>query len=233
MKLPEIKSPMGEIYSEIYMNTPRPENRIGLYKSGTRVLPDIAKIEQFNGPPWTSGYLEGIIDVSFLQLTPGTRDGIIYDSNFESFHQSMGPLAEGLTELITEQQKAEEEQASRNILQKVKKALKEAFLLLPREEYNWLNIQSKTRSSMVNTDSITRGITEGAQTTTGETGYTDAMDGLSESTLTENSGTEQKEFFEYSGPLFKTLITPGSTVVGINDTRSIRVIARDKKQAAN
>ena len=56
-----------------------------MYKLGTRVVPSISSIEHFNRHSWSSPYLEGIIDVSFIQLTPGTRDGFIYDDAYEGF----------------------------------------------------------------------------------------------------------------------------------------------------
>ena len=42
--------------------------------------------------------------------------------------------------MIDEQRKAEEERSSRQILRKVQRALREAFLRLPKEEYDWFDI---------------------------------------------------------------------------------------------
>ena len=83
-----------------------------------------------------------IVDVSFLQLTPGTRDGIIYDDAFESFLISLEPLTEALSELIEEQKQAEDDKASKNILNRISKAIKEALFHLPSEEYGWLSVQA-------------------------------------------------------------------------------------------
>ncbi|MCF7927801.1 MAG: ATP-binding protein, partial [Spirochaetales bacterium] len=138
--LPSVAGPFGEVYHEIYLNTPSHENRVGLYRNGTRVLPSLSSIDHFNQEPWNSGYLTGIVDVPFLQLTPGTRDGIVYDDAFESFAVSMDPLGQALQQIIEEQKRAEEETASRKILHRISKAIKEALSFLPEEEYGWLSI---------------------------------------------------------------------------------------------
>ncbi len=83
--MPRIKSPLGEIYYELYLSEPSADNRIGLYKLGTRVIPSVTSIEELNCFPWNSPYIEGIIDASFLQLTPGTRGGFVYDEAFDNF----------------------------------------------------------------------------------------------------------------------------------------------------
>jgi hypothetical protein len=41
------------------------------------VVEDIAELSGFNKAPWTNGFLQGLIDAPYLNLTPGTRTGII------------------------------------------------------------------------------------------------------------------------------------------------------------
>ena len=114
-RLPTVQNPFGEIYYEIYICSPSAENSIGLYKQGTRVLESIAKLDQFNRSPWNSGYLEGIIDVSFLQLTPGTRDGVVLDDRYQSFVSSIEPVGDELNVIVEAEKSAEEEVASHQI----------------------------------------------------------------------------------------------------------------------
>lgn len=147
--LPPLKNPIGEIYYELYISTPSSDNKVGLYKNGTRVIESISKIDILNCDPWNSNYLQGMINVDFLQLTPGTRDGIIYDDNFDSFCSSLEELSDYLIKIINEQRKADEEKISHNILSSLKKAFKEAFMLLPREEYSWLSIYSKKKGEQI------------------------------------------------------------------------------------
>ncbi|MBA7693049.1 hypothetical protein ES703_101624 [subsurface metagenome] len=88
-----------------------------------------------------------MIDVPYLQLTPGTRDGVVQDDSFQLFCDSIGPLEEKLRGIIELEKKAEEEGASRNILKSVQRALKEAFLALPSGEYDWFDIYGTKGSS--------------------------------------------------------------------------------------
>ncbi|TVR66997.1 MAG: hypothetical protein EA427_15165 [Spirochaetaceae bacterium] len=141
--LPEPRTPLGEIYVECYLTEPGAGTGIGLYRQGTRVFPDITRIDAFRRPPWTSGYVEGIVDASFLQLTPGTRDGIIYDAALDSLVDALVPVEEALTAAIEEHRRAEEEEASKAMLRRITRALKEAFAMLPAEEYGWLSARTE------------------------------------------------------------------------------------------
>lgn len=224
--LPEIKNPIGDIYCELYLTEPKPENAVGLYRLGTRVLPSITTLDHFNVSPWTSGYLEGIVDASFLQLTPGTRDGIIYDSSYDSFCESMAGVTACLHEIVSEQEKTEEEQASRNIMQKVKRALREAFLVLPREEYNWLDIHGADKTSS-GKGAVADGTPAGASVP-GRSGVEDGMQ--SEPVGTSSGENSQKTFFEYPGPLYGLVISPASVITGVGEKKKLRAIARDKSR---
>jgi len=134
------KTAQDDIYLELYLSDPGPSNRVGLYRRGTRVLPSITELDHFQKEPWTEGYLQGLVDVPFLNLTPGTRHGIIRDDYFDVFCRAMDPVENHLQQIIEDQRKAEEERSSRQILRRVQRALKEAFLRLPQEEYDWFDI---------------------------------------------------------------------------------------------
>src|SRR5260221_9686390 len=55
------------------------------------------------------------------------------------------PLGVPVKGLIEEQQRAEEEQASQQSLKAIQKAFHEAMLALPREEYDWFDVQGRAR----------------------------------------------------------------------------------------
>lgn len=243
--LPRVSSPMGEMYHELYLNEPSPDNRIGLYKNGTRIISSISKIDQLNCEPWTSGYLTGILDASFLQLTPGTRDGIIYDDAFESFLVSLEPLAEALIDIIEEQKKAEEEKASHKILRKISRAVKEALSHLPDEEYAWLNLGAGSgNSGKEGTGTGTDGTGPGSA---GGAGGREASPEVKTVYLAENDENEavapvyvaepagetressQKEFFDIPGPLFKASISPAKAIVPVGEKKRFSIIAKDRK----
>ncbi|HEX7774534.1 MAG TPA: hypothetical protein VF435_19070, partial [Pyrinomonadaceae bacterium] len=47
--------------------------------------------------------------------------------------------------MLEAQRRAEEEQASRELLQTIQRAFREAFLALPAEEYDWFDIHSRAQ----------------------------------------------------------------------------------------
>jgi len=216
----------GDIYLELYLSDPAADNAVGLYRRGTRVLPAIADLDLFQKEPWTAGYLQGIVEAPFLNLTPGTRHGIIRDERFDDFCQALSPVEAQLQQIIAEQRKAEDERSSRQILRKVQRALKEAFLRLPQEEYDWFDIQSGRAPRKA--EPLFAG------------GYPAGTDGSGEGEPEEtalkapgDSGgreEEQKEFFEFAGPLFSVLIAPKSSVVPVDRTRRLRAICRDRSR---
>ena len=67
----------------------------------------------------------------FLNLTPGTRSGIIHDERYAALMEALQPLETHLNALIEAQQRAEEEQASRESLRAIQRAFREALLALP------------------------------------------------------------------------------------------------------
>ena len=82
-ELPSAAAERGELYLELYLNEADPANQVGLFRHGTRVLASIAELEEFAQPPWTNGCLQGLVDVPFLSLTPGTRAGLVRDRRGE------------------------------------------------------------------------------------------------------------------------------------------------------
>src|SRR5258705_2953998 len=69
-----------QTYLELYLNRPNPANTVGLYRAGTRVLANICELPMFSKPPWNGGHLQGIVEAGYLNLTTGTRSGIIQDA---------------------------------------------------------------------------------------------------------------------------------------------------------
>lgn len=210
--IPQIISPFGEVYAELYLNGKSFENQISLFRSGTRVMPNISSLDEFMGEPWSSGHFQGIIDVPFLHLTPGTRDGIIRDERFSALCDAALPLKEYLSSIVVEQEKVEDERTSKNILRSIQKAIKDAILALPREEYDWFNMHgtAKVPPSTKQTDEKEEIINVPS----------DNSLGIDES--------PQKEFFEYAGPLFFARIQPASTLVQAGMSKTLRAVALDR-----
>ncbi len=208
-----VKSSLGDVYTEIYLGEPENQGKIGLYRSGTRILEDMTELEILNREPWSSSLLQGIVDAPFLNLTPGTRSGVIHDQNLQILSDTLALLEEQLIEIIDEQRRAEEERASARILRSVQKALREALLALPAEEYDWFDIHES-------------GSTRPGSTRTSPHGEEDNE--IEPAIFPSPAGLGQKRFFEYAGPLFSVRISPQSCVLPVGKTKAFRAIAQDR-----
>ena len=219
------ESIVGDIYLELYLNDPGSANQVGLYRRGTRVLPTITELDHFQEEPWTAGYLQGIIDAPFLNLTPGTRHGIIRDYRFDMFCRALEPVGKHLQQIIEEQRKAEEERSSRQILRKVQRALKEAFLRLPQEEYDWFDIREgkpiKKKDPLFTTGSMLEGA---AKENSGKSGVSESVPEF------DSDKVGPKESYEFAGPLFSVLISPKSSLVAVDRRRKYRAMCRDRSR---
>jgi hypothetical protein len=212
--LPPVRATAGDVYVELYMNEPRETNRVALFRHGTRVFEDISVVDELAKPPWTTRYLQGHIDAPFINLTPGTRSGIIHDEAYAALLEALIPLETNLTEILEAQRRAEEEQASRELLQTIQRVFREAFLALPAEEYDWFDIHS--RAHRVSGGSLRDVGTEEKLIT-----------GVTEP---ENGNGKQRRFFEFAGPLFTVAISPASSVVRVGEQRSLRASPYDRSR---
>lgn len=211
--LPVPTTPYGEAYLELYLNSPDAANDVGLYRSGTRILRALTELEALHRPPWTSDYLQGIIDAPFLNLTPATRSGVIHDAALESLVAALAPVEERLIALIEEQKRAEDERTSRDTLRSIQRAFREAMISLPNEEYDWFDVAARQK---------------GAAGTEGVWAAASEADGVSmPDEAGEGSAPRQRQFFEYAGPLHSVRIAPASCTLAVSATRRFHAIARD------
>ena len=217
-QLPTVRSSFGEAYAELYLAEPADSCRVALTRSGTRVIEDFATLPGLERPPWNSRYLQGLIDVAYLNLTPGTRSGIIHDERFAAFRQALTDLESHLNDLIEAQRRAEEEQANRESLRAIQRAFREAMLLLPREEYDWFDIQARAQQTSGGNETVERGA--------GGAGA-DIMPGLPEPNGNESP---QRQFFEYAGPLHTVMISPAASTLAVRQSRRFRALPRDRSR---
>ena len=110
-----------------------------LTRAGTRVI-EVSRL----WPGWNTSvavtYVQGLVDVPFLNLTPGLGPGSFRTRATERF-AALKPLETHLEGLIDEQQRAEEEQASQQSLKAIRKAFHEAMLALRAR--NMIGLMSK------------------------------------------------------------------------------------------
>ncbi len=209
----------GEVYAELYLHAHSPANAVSLYRSGTRVLGNLTELDAFARLPWTSGYVQGIIDAPYLNLTPGTRLGVIHDAALSRLADELGPLELRLTRIVEDQQRAEEERASRDVLRSVQGALKEALLALPAEEYDWFDLHRGEGKRRPRT---------AAQSENGDAPGADDEAVAIEAAESMEAAEAQRQFFEFAGPLFSLMISPTSSVIEVGGARALRAIARDR-----
>ena len=209
--LPAPVTSHGEVYVELYVAEPSSENQVGLYRSGTRVLESLSGIDHLQRPPWNSGYLQGVADAPFLNLTPGSRSGVVHDERFAAFLESLGELEAALDEVVRQQQHAAEEKSNRDTLRAIQRAFREALLALPEEEYDWFeaygvdghrrNRPIAVRSGMPLTNEAPSEAQVPVPAPSDEDG--------------------QREFFEYAGPLFSVRISPTTCTMPVKTARQL------------
>jgi len=218
-QLPAVRSSFGEAYAELYLTEPAENCRVALTRGGTRVIEDIGTLPGLELAPWTSRYLQGLIDVPYLNLTPSTRSGIVHDERYGAFAEALGPLAAHLNGLIEAQRRAEEEQANRESLRAIQRAFREAMLILPREEYDWFDIRSRSPQAA--------GSGEPPEQPLDSSGEQEAV-----TVGPEPNGGEsaQRQFFDYAGPLYSVVISPSASTLTVNQSRLFRALPRDRSR---
>jgi hypothetical protein len=220
-QLPAVQSAHGDAYVELYFGQPASGgggSAIGLYRNGTRILAALTELDAFDTPPWNEGYLQGIVDVPYLTLTPATRTGVIHDAAYEAFVESMTPLAAHLRALIAEQRRAEEERATQDTLRSIQRAFREAMLALPAEEYDWFDVSLRQPG----TSTAAAGAAPSAGNGADSVGV--------EEPAPETTELRQRSFFEYPGPLHSVRVAPAACTLRVRTSRTLRAVARDARR---
>ena len=219
-QLPPIRTVFGDAYAELYLAEPNEAARVALTRVGTRVIEDLSTLPGLDHAPWMSRYVQGLIDVPFLNLTPGTRSGIIQDERYAALIEAVQPLELHVKGLIEEQQRAEEEQASQQSLKAIQKAFHEAMLALPREEYDWFDVQGRARQDGGAGNAAAGGLPAG-------TDWQEELPGVAEPSPSESP---QRQFFDFAGPLFGVVVSPAASTTPLNETRKFRALPRDRSR---
>jgi hypothetical protein len=220
-QLPLIRTIFGDAYTELYLAEPNDAARVALTRVGTRVIEDLSALPGLEHAPWVSRYLQGLVDVPFLNLTPGTRSGIIQDERYAALLDALKPLEAHVKGLIEEQQRAEEEQASQQSMKAIQRAFHEAMLALPREEYDWFDVQGHARQDGGGAANLTVGGLPAG------TDWEELLPGVSEP---KPRDSPQRQFFDYAGPLFSVIVSPAARTIPLNETRKFRALPRDRSR---
>ena len=212
--------PQSEVYAELYLHAHSPANAVSLYRSGTRVLGNLTELEAFARMPWTSGYVQGIIDAPYLNLTPGTRLGVIHDAALARLADELAPLESRLAKIIEDQQRAEEERASRDVLRSVQGRAQGGAAGLAGGGVRLVRSASRRgQASAANGRRKRSRRKRRAQT---------IKPSRSEAADNQEAAEAQRQFFEFAGPLFSVMISPTSSVIEVGGSRALRAVARDR-----
>ena len=219
-RLPLIRAPYGDAYAELYLAEPADSSRVALTRSGTRVIEDLASLPGLDHAPWSSRYVQGLIDAPFLNLTPGTRSGIIQDERYAALVAALEPMEAHVKGLIEEQQRAEEEQASQQSLRAIQRAFHEALLALPREEYDWFDVQGRAHREGGPGGPNGDGAISASQVEAAGPGLVEPAP----------ADAQQRQFFDYAGPLYGVVISPAASTAPLNEVRKFRALPRDRSR---
>ena len=219
-QLPPIRARYGDAYAELYLAEPADSSRVALTRSGTRVIEDLASLPGLDHAPWSSRYVQGLIDVPYLNLTPGTRNGIIQDERYAALVVALEPVEAHVKGLIEEQQRAEEEQANQQSLRAIRRAFHEALLALPREEYDWFDVQGRAHRESGPSEPNGDGIMGASQVEAAVPGLVESMP----------ADAPRRQFFDYAGPLHSVVISPAASTVPLNEVRKFRALPRDRSR---
>jgi hypothetical protein len=228
-QLPPLETPFGEAYCELYLAEPVDAARVALARSGTRVIEDIGTLPGLENGPWSTRHLQGLIDAPFLNLTPGTRSGIVHDERFAALVEALNQLSGALSDIIDAQRRAEEEQASQQLLRTIQRAFREALLALPPEEYDWFDVQSRRRVPD-GAQSHADGATRSGETDGGDEAAPRGVDELLGVAAPSAPEPSQRQFFQFAGPLFGAVISPAAATIGVGESRRLRALARDRSR---
>ena len=196
-------------------------------------LASISRLPGLDREPWTSGLLQGLVEAPFVQLTPGTRDGVVLDSRFEALRGGLRQIEPAIVEQIERERAAAEAEASRSILRSVRKALTEGFLSLPREDYALLEIPEprRTRVAGANSSESAKGNGHGELPLVTDD---DPPQGVEPGPLASKGDADSsvsipRQFFGHAGPLHKVALSPASSVVKVGESCTIRCIPKDRR----
>lgn len=220
-QLPPVRSSFGDAYAELYLAEPNDYCKVALTRSGTRVIEDVSTLPGLEHPPWNARCLQGLLDVPYLNLTPGTRSGIVHDERYAAFAESLAALEGRLTEIIDAQRRAEEERANQQSLRAIQRAFREAMLALPREEYDWFDIPGRPSHA---------GAASGPAERAGEASGQDETGIMAGAPEPNESEPAQRHFFDFAGPLHSVIVSPAACTLAVNQARRFRALPRDRSR---
>jgi hypothetical protein len=137
---PEAVTQTGQVANlELYMNfaaTSSEPAQVGLYRKGTRLVPNLIELEDLQHEPWTLNILEGKVEYPYLSTSPATRTGVATDKDFAELVSALKNIEPIIIKQIKQRQKELREEQKSEFVDFLKDAFKRIFRDLP-EEYEF------------------------------------------------------------------------------------------------
>ena len=109
---------------------------------------------------------------------------------------------------------------SQQSLRAIQRAFHEALLALPREEYDWFDVQGRAHREGGPGGPNGDGAISASQVEA-------AVPGLVEPAPAD---AQQRQFFDYAGPLYGVVISPAASTTPLNEVRKFRALPRDRSR---
>ena len=136
---PEVVTKSGHVAElELYMNfsaTSSEPAQVGLYRKGTRLVPNLTDLDELQHEPWTLNILEGKVECPWLSTSPATRTGVARDDHFAELVSALNSIETVITKRIKHRQKELREEQESEFVDFLKAAFKRAFRELPEYEF--------------------------------------------------------------------------------------------------
>lgn len=130
-EVPPVRTPFGLIRIHLYLwPTPGAGRSVALVgKGGTTVVDDLAALDEFSRPPWSSGQVQGEVIYPGVEQTTG-RKGVVRDADrFPLLVKALGDLEEGLSAELKRLTQEHRERTDRELFVR----LREIFAQVLRE----------------------------------------------------------------------------------------------------
>jgi hypothetical protein len=135
----EVVTKSGRVANlELYMNfasTSSEPAQVGLYRKGTRLVPNLTDLDDLQREPWTLNILEGKVEYPFLSTSPATRTGVARDEHFAELVSALNSIETIITKQIKQRQKELREEQESELVDFLKDAFKKAFRDLTEYEF--------------------------------------------------------------------------------------------------
>ncbi len=121
---------LGKVKATLYFHEPKPGSKIRLDVKKEPVVFDITQLQEFQGPPWNSDTLEGIIEYDLLEKSP-IRTGVARDGIFwPAFLDIMDELTKKVEEKVKEYEEKAKTRKDEELMAKLERVYGEVKRLL-------------------------------------------------------------------------------------------------------